>query len=152
MPQKSLSTLLVLRVITEGYSNTSRRPRLSPKTLPGTVTKARSIPGSRGDGLILAVTHWPASQQHLAKQRRGEGAQQRFPPFPQVVISAAGASAGLTNTLQVPFASTFSVKHPRALPRGSLAARPPPSRLFPRPPGRAVHTQSLVLASLLTTA
>lgn len=73
-----------------------------------------------------------------------------FSPFPQVVISAAGAMAGLINTLQVLFASTFSMKHPCALARGSLAACPPPSCLFPRPLGQALHTRTLVLASLLT--
>lgn len=73
-----------------------------------------------------------------------------FSPFPQVVISAAGALAGLINTLQVPFASTFSMKYPRALAQGCLAACPQPSRLFPRPLGQALHTWTLVLASLLT--
>lgn len=64
----------------------NRRPQLSPKTLPGTVTKPRSIPGSRGDGLIFVVTHWPASQQHLAKQGCSKGAQQHFPPFPKLLF------------------------------------------------------------------
>lgn len=64
----------------------SRRPWLSPKTLPGAVTKPRNIPGSRGDGLILVVTHWPPSQQCLAKQGWGKGAQQCFPPFPKLLF------------------------------------------------------------------
>lgn len=64
----------------------SRGPGLSPKTLPGTVTKPRNIPGSSEDVLIFVVSHWPASQQHPAKQGCGKGAQQHFPPFPKLLF------------------------------------------------------------------
>lgn len=133
---------------------------MSPKTLPGTVTEPRNIPGSRRDRAIPVMTCIPAVPEPSGRDRHwGEGAQQHFPPpnpVPQVVISAAGASAGLTNTPQVLFASPFSPP-PRNPPpsspaRDSLAAHPQTSHLSsPLRDKHRIHG-SLLPASVLTRA
>jgi len=124
---------------------------VSPRTLPGGCHQAQQRPQPRSDP-SAGVPAVPAPSGR--DQRGGEGAQQHPPlSFPQDVISAAGASAGLTNTPQVPFASTFSPPSPQPLKPQLRAPLPPPPDLTPPAPRDepCIH-ESLLPASVLTRA
>lgn len=132
-------------------SNRSRSPWVSPKILPGAVTKPRNIPGSRKDWAVPVVTHRPASQQYLSRAA-GTGAGVRgpssiFPPSPSCYFSCwslRGADkhpAGAVCKYLLP-----SALNPPPLPGLGLPRCPPPdlAPFPPGPPGQAPHTRILV--------